>query len=127
MIACTYVEGFVIPVPRANREAFITLSSRFDARFIEHGALRVVECWGDDVPPGQQTDFYRAVAAAEDETVCFSWIEWPDRATRDREQPLIEAEMRSDPLFDPAAETMPFDTRRMIFGGFVPVVDLARA
>jgi uncharacterized protein YbaA (DUF1428 family) len=84
------------------------------------GALRVVEGWGDDVPKGEVTDFHRAVQAKDDETVVFSWIEWPDKSTRD----AAMAKMRENPRM--TGEPMPFDGKRMIFGGFVPVVTLAK-
>lgn len=120
----TYVEGFVIPVPTASKDEFIAHAREFDQLLIDHGALRVVECWGDDVPHGKQTDFYRAVAARDDETVCFSWIEWPDRATRDTQMARVMALMESDPRYDPANTPMPFDGARMIFGGFQSIVEL---
>lgn len=113
-----YVDGFVIAVPVANRAAFLDHARRVDAMFIEFGALRVVETWADDVPHGTVTDFYRAVAATEGETVALAWIEWPDKATRDAAMARINA----DPLM--ASIPMPFDGRRMIFGGFEAVVDL---
>ncbi|MDE2596281.1 MAG: DUF1428 domain-containing protein [Sphingomonadales bacterium] len=120
----TYIEGFVIAVPTAKRQAFIDHAREIDAIFIEHGALRVVECWGDDVPHGTVTDFHRAVAAREDETVGFAWIEWPDRATREREMARIREKMATDPRMDPITNPPPFDGKRMIFGGFEVVVDL---
>jgi uncharacterized protein YbaA (DUF1428 family) len=113
-----YTEGFVIAVPTDNRAAFIDHATRMDTFFLEFGASRVVECWGDDVPAGKLTDFAGAVQAKPDETVCFSWIEWPDKATRDSAM----AKIMADPRFE--SEPMPFDGKRMIFGGFVPVVDL---
>ncbi|MDB5699957.1 MAG: signal recognition particle [Sphingomonadales bacterium] len=113
-----YTEGFVIPVATADRAKFINHATRMDTIFLEFGATRIVECWGDDVAEGKVTDFARAVQATPDETVCFSWIEWPDKATRD----AAMEKMMSDPRF--TAEPMPFDGKRMIFGGFVPVVDL---
>lgn len=119
-----YVDGFVIAVPHTRREQFIEHARKIDAVFIEHGALRVVECWGDDVKPGRQTDFRRAVEATDDETVAFSWVEWPDKATRDAAMKRVETLMQSDPRLNPASNPMPFDGRRMIFGGFEPVVDL---
>jgi len=115
-----YVDGFVIAVPTANREKFIAHARQGDALFIEFGALRVVECWGDEVPHGQQTDFHRAVQAGEDETVVFSWIEWPDKATRDAGM----KKMMEDPRMDPANNPMPFDGKRLVYGGFVPIVAL---
>lgn len=116
-----YIDGFVIAVPTANREAFIAHARKFDQMFLEYGATRIVEGWGDDVPRGKQTDFYMAVKANDDETVAFSWVEWPDKATRDR---AFET-MSTDPRMDPKLNPMPFDGMRMIFGGFVPVVDIS--
>jgi uncharacterized protein YbaA (DUF1428 family) len=115
----SYIDGFVIAVPTANREKFIGHAGTLDAVFLEFGATRVVECWGDDVPEGKLTDFRRAVQAKQDETVVFSWIEWPDKATRDAGMEKV----MKDPRMDVANE-MPFDGKRMIFGGFVPVVNL---
>ncbi|MEP6867685.1 MAG: DUF1428 domain-containing protein, partial [Novosphingobium sp.] len=78
----SYIEGFVIPVPKGNREKFIAHARKSDGVFIEHGASRVLECWEADVPHGKTTDFFAAVDAREDESVVFSWIEWPDKASR---------------------------------------------
>lgn len=116
----SYVDGFVIAVPSANKEQFIAHAKKLDPLFIKAGALRVVECWGDDVPVGKVTDFQRAVQATGDETVCFSWVEWPDKATRDAGMEKI----MNDPAMSPENTQMPFDGKRMIFGGFVPVVDV---
>jgi uncharacterized protein YbaA (DUF1428 family) len=118
-VSMSYVDGFVLAVPTANKEKFLE-HARIDSVFIEFGALRVLECWGDDVSRGQQTDFFRAVDAKDDETVVFSWIEWPDKATRDAGM----KKMMEDPRMDPAANPMPFDGKRMIYGGFVPVLEL---
>ena len=79
----SYIDGFVIAVPTANKQKFIEHARHFDALFIELGAIRVIEGWGDDVPDGKVTDFRRAVQATAEETVAFSWVEWPDKATRD--------------------------------------------
>jgi uncharacterized protein YbaA (DUF1428 family) len=117
--AMSYIDGFVIAVPKANREQFIAHAQTFDAIFLEVGATRVMECWGDDVPTGKLTDFHRAVQARDDEAVVFSWVEWPDKATRDAG---VEKFMK-DPRMNAAGE-MPFDGKRMIFGGFAPVVSL---
>ena len=114
-----YIDGFVIAVPNANREQFVAHADTLDPIFLEVGATRVLECWGDDVPDGKLTDFRRAVQARDDESVVFSWIEWPDKATRDAGMEKI----MNDPRM-PAAGDMPFDGKRMIFGGFVPVVSL---
>lgn len=109
-----YLEGFVGAVPTANREKFIEHAARAAPLFLRAGALRVVECWGVDVPKGKVTDFYRAVKARDDETVIFSWVEWPDRATRAAAQERLFAEMEGHMKDNP----MPFDASRMIFGGF---------
>lgn len=118
-----YIDGFVMAVPTANRQAFIEHARRFDPIFLELGALRVIEAWGDDVPAGKLTDFRRAVQATAEETVAFSWVEWPDKATRD----VAMEKMRNDPRMDPATPgnpPVPFDGRRMIFGGFEQVVEM---
>ena len=119
-----YIDGFVIPVLAENRQAFIDHATNADSLFMEMGALRVVECWGDDVPEGKVTDFRRAVDATASESIVFSWIEWPDKATRDAAFAKMMSEDFSDPRMDQAKNLMPFDGKRMIFGGFVPVVDM---
>jgi uncharacterized protein YbaA (DUF1428 family) len=116
----SYIDGFVIAVPTANKQKFIDHANAADSCFLEYGATRVLECWGDDVPDGKLTDFRRAVQATAEETVVFSWIEWPDKATRDAGMKKIMA----DPRFSPENNPMPFDGKRMIFGGFVPVISL---
>ena len=120
-----YIDGFVIAVPTANRQQFIDHAEKFDALFVEMGATRVLECWGDDVKSGKWTDFRRAVDARDDEAVVFSWVEWPDKATRDAAMSNMEDLMRTDSRWDPATNPMPFDGKRMIFGGFQPVVEVA--
>ena len=122
----SYIDGFVIPVPSDKKDAFIAHAREMDAIFIEMGALRVVECWGDDVPDGKVTDFRGAVKATADETVCFSWIEWPDKATRDAVFAQMEEMMKTDERFDPKKNIPPFDGKRMIFGGFEPVVQIGK-
>jgi uncharacterized protein YbaA (DUF1428 family) len=125
-----YMDGFVIAVPKANRQKFIDHANMGDSVFIEMGALRVVECWGDDVPVGKTTDFRMAVKAADDEDIVFSWIEWPDKATRDAAMATISQLMtdpaKADPRMDPTKNPMPFDGMRMIYGGFTPVVILEK-
>jgi uncharacterized protein YbaA (DUF1428 family) len=116
----TYFDGFVIAVPTADKDKFMAHANTIDPIFLEYGAIRVVECWGDDVAHGKVTDFYGAVNATEDETVAFSWIEWPDKATRDTAMGKVMNS--SDPRMDPAQNPMPFDGKRMIFGGFEPMV-----
>ncbi len=115
----SYIDGFVLAVPTANKQKFID-HAQIDTVFLEHGATRCVECWGDDVPAGTLTDFRRAVQATDDETVVFSWIEWPDKATRDAGM----ARVMEDPRLTPESNPMPFDGKRMIYGGFQPVVEV---
>ena len=114
-----YIDGFVLAVPANNRQQFIDHASQWDPMFKEFGATRVVEAWGDDVPEGKQTDFRRAVKAEDGEVVCFSWVEWPDKATRD----AGIKKFMEDPRMQQMSE-MPFDGKRMIFGGFESVVEL---
>ncbi|CAI8935191.1 MULTISPECIES: DUF1428 domain-containing protein [Pseudomonas] len=114
----SYVDGFVIAVPTANREKFRQHAQMAAAIFIENGALSLAECWGDDVPDGKVTSFPMAVKLKEDETVVFSWIVWPDKATRDAGM----AKLMTDPRVQPDVNPMPFDGQRMIFGGFEMIV-----
>ena len=113
-----YIDGFVIAVPTANRQKFIDHANTGDPVFMEFGATRVLECWGDDVPTGKQTDFRKAVQAKDDETVVFSWVEWPDKATRDAGM----KKMMEDPRME--QNPMPYDGARLIYGGFEPIVEL---
>jgi len=122
----SYIDGFVMAVPTAAKDAFIEHARAADSVFVEQGAIRTYECWGDEVPDGTLTDFRRAVQAGADETVVFSWIEWPDKTTRDSVMARMEELMASDPRFNPETNPPPFDGRRMIFGGFSPVVALGR-
>lgn len=119
-----YIDGFVLAVPKANEEKFTQHAEITGAAFMEWGATRILECWEDDVPDGKVTDFRRAVRAKEDEAVLFSWIEWPDKATRDAGMEKMMTTMESDSRLNPEKNPMPFDGMRMIFGGFVPVVEL---
>jgi len=120
----SYIDGFVIAVPTANKQKFIDHADRGNGVFIECGALRVLECWGDDIPDGKLTDFRKAVQAGADESVVFSWIEWPDKATRDAGMEKMTELMATDDRFSPEKNPMPFDSKRMIYGGFAPVVEL---
>jgi len=121
-----YIDGFVIAVPTANKEQFIRHAQTGDSVFMELGATRILECWGDEVPAGQHTDFRRAVQAGDDETVVFSWVEWPDKATRDAAFAKMPEMMKTDPRMNPEKNPMPFDGKRMIYGGFSPVVTLEK-
>lgn len=109
----TYIDGFLIAVPTANKDAYRAMAAGAAPLFREFGALRLVETWGDDVPRGKLNDLYGAVQATEDETVVFSWIEYPDRATRDAAGEKIMTDPRMKVLGD-----MPFDGKRMVWGGF---------
>ena len=120
----SYIDGFVIAVPTANKQKFIAHANSGDNLFMELGATRILECWGDDVPDGKLTDFRRAVQATADETVVFSWIEWPDNATRDTAMSKMGDRMKSDDRFNPEKPPMPFDAKRMIYSGFSPVVTI---
>ena len=113
----TYVDGFVIPVPAGNKDQYLKTAKYFDEILMEFGALHVVECWGDDVPDGKVTDFRRAVAAQEGEHVVFSWAVWPSKEVRD----AAHKKMHEDPRMKDAS--MPFDGKRMIFGGFEVIFD----
>lgn len=115
----TYVEGFVVAVPTANKEAYRKHAADAAHLFKEFGVARMVECWGDDVPDGKVNDFKGAVQATPDETVVFSWFEYPDKATRD----AANAKMMSDPRMAAMGGDMPFDGKRMIIGGFDSIVD----
>jgi len=110
----TYVDGFVASVQTTNRAAFEEHARAMARLFKEFGALSVVDCWGDDVPPGKLTSFPLAVQCKDDETVIFSWITWPSRAARDEAWKTVMA----DPRMQPGAVPMPFDGKRMIYGGF---------
>ncbi len=120
----SYIDGFVIAVPTSNKQQFIEHANKADSLFLELGAIRILECWGDDVADGKLTDFRKAVQAQDDESVVFSWVEWPDKATRDAAMGRMEDLMKTDDRFDPEKNPMPFDGKRMIYGGFAPVVTL---
>ena len=109
----TYVDGFVIPVAKANRDAYRKTAEQAAPIFKAHGALKVVECWGDDLPPGTLTSFPLAVKCNEDETVVFSWIVWPSKEARD----AGNAKAMADPRMQ-QVDACPFDAKRLIMGGF---------
>ena len=117
----SYIDGFVIPVPETNRQAYADMAAKAAPIFIEHGATRVVETWADDVPSGKVNDFRTAVIAEEGESVVFSWIEWPDKETRNAGMAKVMADERMQPEGD-----MPFSGARLIYGGFATILDRAR-
>ena len=114
-----YIDGFLAAVPSANRETYIAYAKSTAPVLKEHGALRQCECWGDDVPDGKLTSFPMAVKLEPGEVVLFSWIEWPSKEVRD----AAWKKMMEDPRFDPKTNPMPFDGKRMIYGGFMPLLD----
>jgi uncharacterized protein YbaA (DUF1428 family) len=116
-----YTDGFVVPVPEGKRDNYRELASKMSKVFRQHGANRVIEAIADDVSKGEVTDFYRAVKAEAGETVVFSFIEWPDKATRDEAWQKIMA----DESLKPQGE-MPFSGQRMFWGGFEPIFDTAK-
>jgi uncharacterized protein YbaA (DUF1428 family) len=120
----SYIDGFVIAVPTANKQKFIEHARLGDSVFTDLGAIRVVECWADDVPEGKVTDFGKSVQAKADESVVFSWIEWPDKETRDAAMTKMMSDDFDDERMDPKNNPMPFDGKRLIYGGFEPIVEL---
>ena len=116
----TYVDGFVAAVPSAKREDFLEHAKEAAVVLKAHGALKVVECWGDDVPKGEITSFPMAVKCEDDETVIFSWILWPSREARNAGMQKAMA----DPRLQPDRNPMPFDGKRVIFGGFEMILEV---
>ena len=114
-----YIDGFVIPVPQGKKDSYRQMAADISTVFLEHGAERIVECWGDDVPHGKLTDFYRAVDAKDDDGVVFAWIVWPSKQVRDEGL----AKGRDDPRIRPMPD-MPMGLDRMIFGGFEILFDI---
>jgi uncharacterized protein YbaA (DUF1428 family) len=115
-----YADGFLVPVPTGNKDAYRDVAVKAAAVFKECGATRIVDAWGDDVPDGKVTDYNSAVKATGDETVVYSWIEWPSKEARDEGWKKAMA----DPRMQPDMASMPFDGQRMIYGGFAPIVDI---
>jgi uncharacterized protein YbaA (DUF1428 family) len=115
----TYIDGFVVPVPKANREAYRRHVAEMAPLFRAFGIRRTVEAWGDDVPPGKVTDFPGAVQATSDETVVFAWFEHESRVARDE----ATRRMMEDPQMKERSSSLPFDGERLIYGGFAPILD----
>jgi len=114
--AIGYVDGYIVAVPEANREAYAKVAEEAAGHFASLGALRTVEAWGDDAPDGKVTDFRRAVKAEPHEAVVFSFVTWPSKAVRAEAWKRMSEE-------SPMTGEMPFDGKRMIYGGFVPLVE----
>ena len=116
----TYIEGFIVPVPEANRDAYLTHAREFAPMFQQVGVTRTVETWESDVPEGKVTDFRKAVDATPDEKIVFSWFEYPSKQERD----AANEKMMNDPrMKEMSASDMPFDAKRMIMGGFDAIVE----
>ncbi len=116
----SFVDGFVAAVPTANKEKYRIHAEQAGEVFKEFGALAVVECWGNEVPEGKLTSMPQAVRCQADETVVFSWIIWPDKTTRDEAMPKV----MKDPRCSEALNPMPFDAKRLIYGGFDVLVNI---
>lgn len=114
-----YVDGFLVPVPASKKKEYEAQAAKMAPLLKEFGATRVVECWGDDVPDGKVTDFKGAVKAEGDETVVFSWVEYPSKQVRD----AANKRLMEDPRMKEMGENMPFDGKRMVFGGFALILD----
>jgi uncharacterized protein YbaA (DUF1428 family) len=112
----TYIDGFVLAVPAKNRARYKAFATKYAKVFRAYGATRVVEAWGDDVPKGKWTDFHMAVKAKKGEAIVFAWVEWPSKKARNAGMKRIMAE--------PPPKSMPFDGKRMIFGGFATLLDI---
>jgi uncharacterized protein YbaA (DUF1428 family) len=120
-----YVDGFVIPVPRRNLDAYRRISRKAGKVWREHGALEYKECVADDAPKGKVTSFPQSVKLKKGETVVFSWITYKSRAHRDRvNKKVMEGPRLADMMGAENMENMPFDGQRMIYGGFEVVVDI---
>jgi uncharacterized protein YbaA (DUF1428 family) len=115
----SYVDGFVCAVPTSNREAYLKHARDAAVVFKEFGATNVVECWGDDVPEGEVTSFTIATKRKDDESVVFAWITWPSKEARDAGW----AKVMADPRMNGDMSQMPFDGKRMIYGGFTPILE----
>ena len=119
----SYLDGFLVPVPESKRDEYKAMAAKAAAVFRDYGATRVVEAWGDDIKKGTTNDFYTAVIAEEGEQAVFSWIEWPSKEVRDEAWPKI----MEDERLKPDHANMPFDGKRMIYGGFAPIIDEGRS
>ena len=117
-----YVDGFVVPVPKKNKQAYVRMARKAGKVWREHGALDYVECIGDDVKPGKRTSFPQAVKLKKNEVVWFSWIVYKNRKHRDAVMKKVMKDKRLASMMDP--KSMPFDGKRMFYGGFKVVIDL---
>ncbi len=116
----SYIDGFVVPVPSANKQDYLDMAIKINALLKKHGALEVVENWGVDVPEGTLTSFTMAVKREDNESIVFSWIKWPSKQVRDEAWGAV----MQDPLMQPGVNPAPFDGKRMIFGGFETILEV---
>ncbi len=116
----SYVDGFLIPVKHSNKQAYCAMAAMAAPIYIEHGALEVVENWGDDLMKGKVTDFFMSVKAQDDETIVFSWIIWPSKAARDAGNDAVMKDTR----FEEMMGNDVFDGKRMIYSGFQTIVSV---
>ena len=114
-----YIDGYVAAVPTSNREAYRLMAEKMAILFKKHGALNVVENWGEDVPEGKLTSFTMAVKREANESIVFSWITWPSRAVRDEAWKVV----MQDPIMQNDDMSKLFDGKRMIFGGFQTIIE----
>ncbi|MEM1133769.1 MAG: DUF1428 domain-containing protein [Pseudomonadota bacterium] len=122
----SFIDGFVLAVPKENKQAFIDHAALINPMFMDMGLIRVVESWQSDVPKGKKNDFFTAVDADESEAVVFTFMEWPDKETRDSAMAKLQELVKDDPRFDREKHPVPFDGSRMIMGGFEPVYTLEK-
>jgi uncharacterized protein YbaA (DUF1428 family) len=115
-----YIDGFVAAVPTEKKEKYIKHAQDAAICFKEHGALKLIECWGDDVPEGEVTSFPKAVQCNENETVVFSWVVWPSKEAREKGMEKVFQDERMNDENNP----MPFDGKRLIYGGFQMILDV---
>lgn len=118
-----YVQGFLVPVPADSKEKYREVAEKFWEIAKDYGALSQIECWEEDVKDGTQTDFRRAVNLQQGEKVVFAWMTWPDKAVADAAHDKMMADERMQTEFGaPDGSDMPFDCKRIVFGGFKPIV-----
>ena len=125
----SYIDGYVFPVPEKNKDMVTEHAKFMDQLMIDCGALRVMECWQDEIKAGKVNDFFTAVHAKDDEKIMFSFVEWPDKEPRDAAMQKMPAMMDTPEFkahFEELGEQMPFDGKRMIMGGFRPVLTLEK-
>lgn len=115
----TYVDGFIVPLPNGKEDEYRAMAKTFADKAKAQGAIGTIEALGDGLEHGHTTDFYKAVNAQENENVVFSFILWPDKGTRD----AAWEKLMADPEMQPGAKPMPFDGKRMFWGGFTPLIN----